>query len=333
MRLPFHSWAMLFCSFVLPLRLDGFTGCSCVLMNSLFSLFRVPMICDISVKGPTFSPQFQVLVFPFRPKHLRILWLSSVWTYAENFPTGKEGLFQRKGKIHPQRQKTLEGYIRKMEILGWFTARMDTLLGGLPHRQQCPKYLRHSLDSSNSYWLWAKPTAGLHLFCQLSQSAASCHCQGTTGHHAHLLKVLSTVYGTSPSGLYQKQMGHTADPLTAFCPMPSCLDATTLCHVCKNSLPVADASCSQESFLRKCLVLSVGRLQVKFRMKETVCMEKMSTPNLGGKINLLTWELCVGTEGVRESKPESKLLQTPSIKRSSTNSMFFPFHFFLSIQH
>ena len=75
--------------------------------------------------------------------------------------------------------------------------------------------------------------------------------------------------------------------------MPAWLGATVLC---KSGLSVADAYCSQDSFLRKCLVLSVEIRQVKFRLKQAICMEKMSTPNFGPKTyvpgnGVLSWKV------------------------------------------
>lgn len=121
------------------------------------------------------------------------------------------------GRIIPKKEQnstpetkddsSLGGYIRKMGTPGWFRTWTDALLGGLPHYQQCPRYLRLSLDSSNGHWLWAKPAAGLCLSCQPSQSAANCHCQGTTWHYDHLLKALSTVLQPRPSWAMAKPDG------------------------------------------------------------------------------------------------------------------------------
>lgn len=110
--------------------------------------------------------------------------------------------------------------------------------------------------------------------------------------------------------------------------MPAWLRATVVCNACKSGLSVANASRSQDSFLRKYFVLSVEILQVKFRLKQAVCMEKMSTPNLGPKIyvpwnGVLSWKV-LGNLSQRANSYRRLLL-----KDQAQISRFFLFIFCL----
>lgn len=212
---------MLFCSFVLPLLLDGSIGCSCVLVNSLFSFFRFLMtrhLCQRS-NSVTSVLRFGLSFQPQTPGKGLALPRMEI---CREFPHGEGRIIPKKNSTSETKDhSSLGGYIRKMGPPGWVRTWTGSLLRGLPHHQQCPKYLRLSLDSSNRYWLLAKATSGLHLFCQPSQSAASCHCQGTTWHHAHLLKALSTVLWPQPQQAMSKPHGAQAWSIYSFLPHAS----------------------------------------------------------------------------------------------------------------
>lgn len=64
------------------------------------------------------------------------------------------------------------------------------------------------------------------------------------------------------------------------------LAVSTPCNACRSSLFLEGDSCSQDSFLGKCVLLHVEIILDKFRPKWAACIKRVSTPNSGAKIHL-----------------------------------------------
>lgn len=202
---------------VYPCCLTAPTGCSCILVNFLFSL-RFLVIWDAFVKCPTLSHQFHILDFLLAPD----TWKVSVFPQKEivkEFPHGEGRIIPNKEQNstpETKDQSSLGEDIWKIRLLRWVRTWTDVVLEGLPHHQQYARYLRLCLDSSK-----AKPTAGLCLCCQLSQSAADGHCQGTTWHHAYLPKALKTALQPQPQQAMLKPDGVCGLCIYSFLPYAS----------------------------------------------------------------------------------------------------------------
>lgn len=133
---------MLFCTFVLPLLLSIPLNTH-VLVNSLFC-FALFIICHSSVKSPTFFTSvlcFDLLFQIQTPgKGLALPTIE----IGREFPLGKKGLFRRKNKIQPQRQKITVVWGDTSEKWDPFgCVRTWTVPSGRPPSPAaCPRYLR-----------------------------------------------------------------------------------------------------------------------------------------------------------------------------------------------
>lgn len=255
---------MLFCTFVLPLLLSIPLDTR-VLVNSLFC-FTLFIICHSSVKCPTFFTSVLFRSFVSDPD----TWEGSGSPHNRNrqrISLWKERIIPKKEQNsapETENHSSVGGYFRKMRPLGLGYDTDSTFReASLP--SSTSQVSQVSLYSSSSYQLCAKQLQSCPPFAS----------------PPNLLPFPSS--RLTFAGTKHSQPQRSVSPRHSW---STGLAVSTPCNACRSSLFLEGDSCSQDSFLGKCVLLHVEIILDKFRPKWAACIKRVSTPNSGAKIHL-----------------------------------------------